>query len=125
MVISVCFSACTDALGVENGDIPDENFKASVWVGGHGGIYSAHNARLNGGTTWAASSSNLCPWIQVDIGDATSVSGLLTQGDGGESIVRSYDWITELKVSTFLTTDDSEVFIVDENGDIEVITKGS
>ena len=111
------FSACTDPLGVENGDIPNENFTASARVSG----YDAHNARLNGATIWAASGSILSPWIQVDIGHM-NVSGLLTQGDGGESPVGSYDWITKLKVSTFLTTGDTEVFIEDENGDVEVIT---
>ena len=55
------------------------------------------------------------PWIRVDIGYPTTVSGILTQG--GE-----WYWMTQLKVSTFSTAkSDPEVFIKDENGDDKVI----
>ena len=90
------------------------------------GGFGAHKARLNGATIWAARGDIPSPWIQVDIDNTTNVSGLLTQGDGGESpaVPPSYDWITKLKVSTFFSslTDDPEVFIKDKNGDVEVIT---
>ena len=104
----LCLLACTDYLGVENGDIPDANFDAS-----HNKEY-AYNARLNGPTAWWAPGSTSSPWIQVDIGYSTTVTGLLTQGKSLRC------WIAQLKVSTFATTSDPEVFISDGNGNDKV-----
>ena len=110
-MITFCVSlVCTDKLGVENGDIPDANFEASDWQG----AFRPFKARLNSESKWIAPSTVSSPWIQVDIGYTTSVSGLLTQGSGGSS------WISKLKVSTFTGVDDPEVFIKDENDDDKV-----
>ena len=108
IVCFMCVLVCTDKLGVENGDIPDRNFEASDG--------KAHKARLNTnkGEPWHVSTSYSSPWIQVDLGDITSVSGLLTQGYAGR-------WITQLKVSTFAAADDPKVFIKDEDGNDKVI----
>ena len=85
---------CTDKLGVENGDIPDANFAASETQGqGH-----PSDARLNGGSGWLVPSGATSPWIEVDIGYVTSVSGLLTQGHGSSAY-----WITRLRVKTKAT----------------------
>ena len=99
-----CLLACTDYLGVENGDIPDANFNASRGF--------PFRARLNGPTVWWVNGTTSSPWIQVDIGYSTNITGLLTQ-----SMKYKQDtWITKLKVSTFTTTSDQEVFISDGNG---------
>ena len=111
IVCFMCVLVCTDQLGVENGDIPDENFEASDSARGN----DPHNARLNNQGAWISYNPNA--WIQVDIGYTTSVSGLLTQG--GSPIW--YDWITQLSVSTFTAADGPEVFIMDENGNDKVI----
>ena len=98
-------------LGVENGDIPDANFEASH---SYSDSYGPHQARLNRPSRWAVDGSISGPWIQVDIGYSTNVSGLLTQGQTWGGVGR---WITKLKVSTFTVADEQEeVFIKDENG---------
>ena len=113
---------CTEKLGVENGDIPHENFDAS-----HDDIsFPAYKARLNGASVWSSPAGPVDgrvdePWIQVDIGYTTNVSGLLTQGDGGTDAQATPDWITKLKVSTSSTSvDDPQVFIKDGNGAVKV-----
>ena len=111
----LCLLACTEKLGVENiRDIPDTNFKASYSFEPYS-TYGPHKARLNGqGVPWHVPGSIPNPWIQVDNGYLTNVTGLLTQGYtwGGVGC-----WITKLKVSTFTVADDQEeVFIEDENG---------
>ena len=115
-------SACTDKLGVENGDIPDANFNASHWhVSSNSGTpYPAYKARLNGPSVWVVDGSVWRPWIQVDIGYSTNVSGLLTQGDGGTDRTRTTDWVAKIKVATFTGADDPKVYIKDEDGDVKV-----
>ena len=106
----VCVLVCTDQLGVENGDIPDANFKASD-------VDHPTYMRLNNNQgVWYVDHTISYPWLQVDIGNATSVSGLLTQGSAAYSC-----WITQLKVSTFTAADDPEVFIKAQNGSDKVI----
>ena len=70
---------CSDYLGMENGDIPNENIEASHQYSS----YPASKARLNGIKFWACAGSLASPWIQADIGYQTYVSGVITQGDGG------------------------------------------
>ena len=108
----LCFLVCTDKLGVENGDIPDGNFEASSHTNAN---HRAFKARLNGASEWSASPES-SPWIKVDIGYSTSVSGLFTQGGGGNG-----GWISKLTVSTFIAANYSEVFIKDEKDVDKVI----
>ena len=98
---------------MENGDIPDANIEASHSL--NDSKYGPQQARLNGqGKPWRVSGSVSSPWIQVDIGYSTSVSGLLTQGYENDNGVGR--WITKLKVSSFTAANVPEVFIKDENG---------
>ena len=110
---SLTLAVCSDYLGMENGDIPNGNIQASS-------VYNqfyAWKARFNGGF-WAADPSDAQPWIQVDIGYQTYVSGVVTQGDGA-----NWNWVTSLKVSTFLnSTNNAEIFVKDLDGQIMVIT---
>ena len=101
---------------MESGGIPDANFEASHK---YNASYGPHKARLHGPSGWGVSTSISSPWIQVDIGYSTNVTGLLTQGsqalqsDGGQ-----YYWITKLTVSTFYAAaNDSEVLLTDGNSD--------
>ncbi|XP_072048555.1 prothrombin-like, partial [Amphiura filiformis] len=97
---------CSEYLGMESGEIRDEDITAMT------SIRPATNARLNGDGTWSADSFNFLlsslyipTWIQANIGNQTYVSGVITQGDGGVGI--SYNWVTSFKVSTFLSTNDT------------------
>ncbi len=60
---------CLDKLGMENGDIPDDNIQASHEAPGSN--RKAEYGRLNGSSRWAAGGSDdaLEPWIQADIGN--------------------------------------------------------
>ena len=115
------FSVCHDPLGVENGDIPDENIRASseFKTSKHGvGYLYSWRARLNGDYTWGAATSDSQRWIQADIGYQTYVSGVVTQGDGGFGVA---DWVESLQVSTFLTdTSDEDIFVQDKDGVVMV-----
>ncbi|XP_072017415.1 uncharacterized protein [Amphiura filiformis] len=108
----VTCTVCIDYLGLENGEIPDENIQASSE---HSSSHAATRGRLNNRGSWHADYSQTGPvWIQADIGSQTYVSGVITQLDGGES--RGADWMTSFKVSTFLATGADEVFVEDQNG---------
>ncbi|XP_072022651.1 lactadherin-like [Amphiura filiformis] len=97
---------------MENGDIPDENINASSST-----IRGARHGRLNGPYPW--STAPLHPagseWIEADIGYPTYVSGVITQGDGGNV---EPDWVTSFNVSTFFTTGGTEAFVKDQDGDV-------
>ena len=111
----MCLPVCTDKLGVESGTILDANFETSHYIDGDDNYLPPYKARLHGSSAWRVPKSIPNPWIQADIGYATNVSGLLTQGNG------AHQWITKLKVSTFTAAVDSEVFIKDEDDDDKVI----
>ncbi|XP_072025496.1 uncharacterized protein [Amphiura filiformis] len=103
-------TACNDPLGMENRDIPDGNIQASS------SLYPAKAGRLNGASRWGTHRSDAAipPWIQADIGYATDVFGVITQGSGD---VVAQLWTTSFKVSTFLSTLlNDEMFITDQHG---------
>ena len=109
-----------NALGMENGDIVDENIIASSNLSE---VYSPVRARFGGNCAWRASSSDSHPWIQADIGYQTYVLGVKTQGGGICDEVYSAEWVTSIKISTFyMTTSDEEVFVKDTitSGEIKV-----
>ena len=113
----VFLPVCTDKLGVKNGDIPNANLQASYSRSSH----PAYKARLDGSSVWSVEGKIPSPWIQADIGYVTSVSGLLTQGDGGTfASIANKDWITQLKVSTSSAADEPQVFIKEEDGEDKV-----
>ncbi|XP_072025497.1 hyalin-like [Amphiura filiformis] len=106
--------ACNDPLGMENGDIPDGNIQASS------SLYPAQGGRLNGVSKWATDlhAASIPPWIQADIGYATNVSAVITQGSGPVGLEL---WTTSFKVSTFLSTSlNDEVFITDQHGAVVI-----
>ena len=102
---------------MENGDIANENIKASSKYSDN---FSSERARLNGNSFWVAAASDTQPWIQADIGYQTYVSGVVTQGEGITSD-NEIDWVTSIKVSTFCMAGiDGEVFVKDANGTAKV-----
>ncbi|XP_072046698.1 probable carboxypeptidase X1 [Amphiura filiformis] len=110
-------TVCSDYLGMESGDIKDANINASAI---QSDTYPATNARLNGDGAWQAYDSNI-EWIQANIGYKTDVLGVITQGDGGVGLD---NWVTSFKVSTFLSTGDTEVFVTNQDG-TEIIFPGN
>ena len=96
--------------------IPDSNIEASS--------ISASDrlpeyARLNGPSYWQGNSSDSNPWIQADLGYQTQISGVVTQGGGGEG-GDSLDFITSFSVSTFFEKTSNPEMYVKESGSKKV-----
>ncbi|XP_033111312.1 neuropilin-1-like [Anneissia japonica] len=111
---------CKDRLGMESRDIQSEAIvTSSDWDSNHAG----RRARLNiipdsdGIGAWSAKSNNLGQWIQVDLGDIMTVSGLITQGRIAYS-----QWVTAYIVEYSL--DGSQWKFVSQN-DYEKEFKGN
>ena len=89
-------NACTNQLGMKDGNIRDDQITSSSE---HDANHGASNARLDrdagGGRTgsWSARNNDLNQWIQVDFGTLTSVSGVTIQGRQ-----ESDQWVTSYKV---------------------------
>ncbi|XP_073259335.1 neuropilin-1-like [Porites lutea] len=92
---------CSDPLGMESGAISDAQISASShytknWRRDH----SAKKARLNSKVSWrniewwAAATSNLHQWLQVDFGGYTKVTRVATLGSG-DGIVQ---YVTKFKI---------------------------
>ncbi|XP_078601177.1 discoidin, CUB and LCCL domain-containing protein 2-like [Branchiostoma floridae x Branchiostoma japonicum] len=67
---------CRDALGMENGTIEDGDITASSYQQSR----PPSAARLNGNSAWFPSEPFEGSWIQVDLGQQKTVSGVITQG---------------------------------------------
>ncbi|XP_066273813.1 EGF-like repeat and discoidin I-like domain-containing protein 3 [Branchiostoma lanceolatum] len=86
---------CQDPLGVESRDIPDSAITASSEYEGTD-IRRSYHGRLNtpdGRTAWCSGSRVAGEWLQVDLGGATIVYGVITQGRP------TFDqWVTSYKL---------------------------
>ena len=81
---------------MEDGRIADSQLSASsVYNGGYGPAYARLNRPAGGGTYggWSAGVSNHAQWIQVHLGVAKMVSGVVLQGSGNIN-----QWVTQYKV---------------------------
>ena len=107
---------------MSNGDIIDGSIQASSAKTLNGKTYHGYYGRLHSDEYWWAESNEVAPWVRVDIGYSTNISGVVTQGDGGWG--RWEDWVTHLKVSTFVqSTGDDENFVKNEDGTEMVSTQ--
>lgn len=111
-------SFCSVGAGY-SGTIHDSSFSASTE---HSSDHAAPLARLNtpgkSGTAkaWCPNSLTIGQWIQVDLGNKTTVVGVMIQGRG------DYDqWVTSFHVACGLTTSSMRK-ITDENGTIKLFT---
>ncbi|XP_078667263.1 uncharacterized protein LOC144909086 [Branchiostoma floridae x Branchiostoma belcheri] len=90
----ICQLVCQDPLGMESGAIPDRSITASSTFGNH---HEPFRARLNGVAgvgAWSAGGNGPGQWLQVDLGEATFVTGVITQGRQN-----SYaQWVTSYKL---------------------------
>ncbi|XP_022777974.1 lactadherin-like [Stylophora pistillata] len=71
---------CKEALGLEDGRIPDSAFSASS-VERHD--TSPPRVRLNSDTAWSARTDDNMPWVQVDLGKDAMIKKIATQGRRG------------------------------------------
>ncbi|XP_071808990.1 lactadherin-like [Asterias amurensis] len=92
-------------LGLEDGTIPDESISTSSSLAGRG--------RLNG-RAWVPQSNAIGPWFEVDLGESTVVSGLITQGH------ESLNWrVTGYKVKYKKMSSSDYEHVKDNNGAIQ------
>lgn len=69
-----------EALGLEDGRIPDSAFSASSVERPD---TAPERLRLNSATAWSASTSDKEPWVQVDLGKDVVIRKIATQGKRG------------------------------------------
>ncbi|XP_033107775.1 uncharacterized protein LOC117109513 isoform X2 [Anneissia japonica] len=106
-----CPVPCIDGLGMESGAIPSASIKASSEYNAQHG---PRRARLNlvpdsdGIGAWAAKTSDLNQWIQVDLGKIRQVSGVVTQGRNGYS---PGQWVQSYKVSYSIDSNNWEPIV--------------
>lgn len=93
------FLACQQALGMENGDILDEQITASSEKGSN---HAAHQGRLHFKKVqgifgaWTADNDDLHQWLQVDTGSPyTKVTRVATQG---RDATGTNQWVTRYKL---------------------------
>ena len=74
---------------------------------------------LDDPTSWAASSANSDQWLQIDLGDTTSIKGIVTQGRGD-----SDQWVTSYQIATSLDgtswSEKSETFNANDDQNTKV-----
>eukprot|EP00058_Branchiostoma_floridae_P006900 XP_002592388.1 hypothetical protein BRAFLDRAFT_67253 [Branchiostoma floridae] len=96
--------ACSDRLGMESGDIPDDSITASSFLGPD---YEPYRGRLNGvagAGAWIAKYTNIGQWLQVFPGNAdrnTIVTNLLDNPVDARYVrfvVQSWTWHVTMRV---------------------------
>ena len=106
------------SLGIEDGRIQDSAMTASTI---HAANYAAHLGRLNrvSGSgkagAWCAKTSNNKEWLQIDLGNPTTVTKVATQGRQDAN-----QWPTSYSISYSLTGSYWVQYTV--RGKIKVIT---
>ena len=114
-------------LGLEDSSIPDENITASSNFeaeGGYTGVSTPSGARLNkippDGPpigAWHPASTDTEPWIQVDLGSPTYVTGVLMQGRQDHT----GQWVTKYKVQYQPPSQTSLIEVKDQLDQTQVI----
>lgn len=102
---------------MENGEIADDQITASSF---RGPSFEPWDGRLNNDHWWATNTRNPSdPWIQVNLGLSTLVTGIITQG-GWFTEGWFTEYIMTLQVQ-YGTTEDTLMYI-SEDGDPKVST---
>ncbi|XP_038072026.1 retinoschisin-like [Patiria miniata] len=99
-------------LGLEDGTIGDQQIQASS-------TYSAYlpsKARLNNQGSWTPDVNDGC-WIEVDLGEVTMVSGVITQGSNANPDYRVTAYQVMYLKSSESTTHEH---VMDNNGNIKI-----
>ena len=84
------FQGCHSSLGVEDGRIQAPQMRASSEVDAS---HAAGFGRLYGSSSWCSALSSSSEYLQVDLGQMMTVTGVATQGDP-----TSDKWVTRYSV---------------------------
>lgn len=89
---------CQEALGVENGQIPDRKISASSqWDANHASEQGRLHFQASGSKVgaWCAGRNDDNQWLQVDLGSQfTRITGVASQGRNGAH----RQWVTKYKL---------------------------
>lgn len=89
---------CHEALGMENGAIDDGQISASSqWDGNHAARQGRLQFQQNGGKqgAWSSRKNDQNQWLQIDMGDHHTVTGVGTQG---RDSVQHKPWVTKYQL---------------------------
>ncbi|XP_048577863.1 uncharacterized protein LOC5514077 isoform X2 [Nematostella vectensis] len=101
-----CARECPDSLGMEDGRIPDRAMTSSS---AYSSIHSAPQSRLHGPWSWTAATSSEDQWLQIDLQEMATLTGVATQGQ------HTYDnWVESYTLST---SDSSTDWVIHRNPD--------
>ena len=92
LLFALLLKACMEALGMEDGRIPDSAISASSFL--HGGSLPSM-VRLNSTFSWIAADNDSQPWVQVDLGKDAMIKKIATQGRRG-----AYWWVRTYTLSS-------------------------
>ncbi|XP_031557770.1 uncharacterized protein LOC116294321, partial [Actinia tenebrosa] len=81
---------CTSSLGLENSQIPDSHLTSSS---SSDNFHAASRGRLYGSSSWCSQTIGNNEYIQVDLGQVKTVTGIATQGNPHMNA-----WVTSYKV---------------------------
>ncbi|XP_072025094.1 lactadherin-like [Amphiura filiformis] len=112
---------CQDKLGVEDGNITDDQLQASSDLSNGTGLlqWRLNQEAVTGMPgAWVALISDTQPWIQVNLYRHTHIAGVIVQGR-----TDAEQWVTSYKVKTSLDADPVLYdFVKDKDGAEEVGT---
>ncbi|XP_032410683.1 coagulation factor VIII isoform X1 [Xiphophorus hellerii] len=92
-------NSCSLPLGLEKGSVPDSSFSASSFHSSFLRSWSPFLARLHqsgGANAWRPKNNNPHEWLQVDLGKAKRITGIITQG--------ARSMLTQMMVTEFSVT---------------------
>ena len=81
----------------------------------YGTVFSAHEARLDGHSSWTASTEDVNPWIQVTFDTPVHITGVITQGDPNWDL-----WVSQYKVEYSNDDGGSWQYVTDTQGNVKV-----
>ena len=111
LLFALLLKACMEALGMEDGRIPDSAISASSFL--HGGSLPSM-VRLNSTFSWIAADNDSQPWVQVDLGKDAMIKKIATQGRRG-----AYWWVRTYTLSS-RANGETDWLTYKENEDVKV-----
>ena len=111
LLLTLLLKACMEALGMEDGRIPDSAINASSFVG-----EGAHPrlVRLNSPSAWVAAHNDPKSWLQVDLGKDAMIKKIATQGKSG-----AHHWVKTYTLSS-RANGETDWVTYTENEDVKV-----
>ena len=111
LLLALLLKACMEALGMEDGRIPDSAINASSFVG-----EGSHPrlVRLNSPSAWVAAHNDPKSWLQVDLGKDAMIKKIATQGKSG-----AHHWVKTYTLSS-RANGETDWVTYTENEDVKV-----